>query len=171
MVDTIATTDDLQARLDWTMDSGELGVAQGTLDDLSDDARYYGDVNWDSGTAPRQVKNLILRAAARYMRNPDGYTQSRAGDEMLQWADGTTNNAAFNAQEITMLGDIAGRSRSTVHSVEMVAYDPKRRKRARYINPHTRWMGEGRGDVYVQGENGQLIPFYSEDDPFGPEFI
>jgi len=33
------------------------------------------------------VRTLVLRCAARYMRNPDGYVTSRAGDETLTWSD------------------------------------------------------------------------------------
>lgn len=31
------------------------------------------------------VKTLVLKPAARYMRNSNGYAQSRAGDETSPW--------------------------------------------------------------------------------------
>jgi hypothetical protein len=127
MAETIATVSDLQARLDWTLEAGEQGVAQGALDDLSDDARYYGSQSWDSETAPRQVRSLVLRAAARYMRNPDGYVQSRAGDETLVWTDKGDHNglATFTAEEKKILSSLAGKNDSGLYSVEISAWRTK----------------------------------------------
>ncbi|WP_234373371.1 hypothetical protein [Streptomyces sp. H-KF8] len=49
------------------------------LDDASDLAATYGR-DWPEDTAPRLVNTLATKSAARYLRNPNGYTQSRAGD-------------------------------------------------------------------------------------------
>jgi hypothetical protein len=163
MVDTIATVAELQARLDWTLDSGEQGVAQGALDDLSDDARYYGSDTWDSTTAPRQVKSLILRAAARYMRNPDGYTQSRAGDETLMWADRgeEAGTAQFTLKEQQMLLRVSGRSTKSFGSAQVSAWGTRPRPRCReYYIP-------------VDGTHYSSVvkdfPMYAENDPFFAE--
>ena len=158
MAETIATVDELQARLDWTLDDGELGVASGALDDLSDDARYYGSDAWDSTTAPRQVKSLVLRAAARFIRNPDGYTQSRAGDETLAWGDRgeDAGTAVFTAKEQQILANLAGKSAGGFYSVPVVAWGP------------TRTISQGPGYVPVDpigyAETPRPFPFYADAD-------
>jgi hypothetical protein len=160
MAETIATVDELQARLDWTLDDGERGVAQGALDDLSEDARYYGATTWDSVTAPRQIKSLVLRAAARYMRNPDGYVQSRAGDETLMWTDkgDQLGNAQFNVQEQKMLATIAGRTTSGLYSVPITAWGTRPQPQEISVP----------ADGSMFAGTPQSIPFYGENDPFGP---
>jgi hypothetical protein len=136
MDESLASIEDLQARLDWVLDVQELSVAASALADLSDDARFYGSATWlDENTCPRQAKSIVLRAAARFMRNPDAYTQSRAGDETLMWADqgegaGTPH---FNEKEEQMLARIAGGSGSTFHSVELVAWGPRRATGPGYV--------------------------------------
>lgn len=86
-MEAFVLVDELQGRLDFVMDELERGVAAGALEDLSVDARAYGRPGWTMITAPAEVKSLILRAAARFMRNYEGLSQSRAGDETLIWQD------------------------------------------------------------------------------------
>lgn len=135
MDEPLATIEDLEARLDWVLDDLELSVAETALEDLSDDARFYGSSTWDEATAPRQAKSLVLRAAARFMRNPDGYTQSRAGDETLMWGDKGENagSAHFTEREQQMLARIAGVNTSSIHSVELVAWGPRRETGPGYV--------------------------------------
>lgn len=170
----IASVEELQARLDWTLDAGEQGVAEAALSDLSDDARFYGHAKWDSATAPRQVKSLVLRAAARYMRNPDGFVQSRAGDETLVWSDrgDEAATAAFTEKEQKMLAVMAGRGNGLV-SVGITAWGPVTRRHPRYINPSSKY---DRFDVgYVPSDGAGMagtpdpIAFYGEEDPFWDE--
>jgi hypothetical protein len=51
------------------------------------------------------VKTLTLKSAARYLRNPNGYTQSRAGDETLAWSDirRDAGTVYFTREEIRLL--------------------------------------------------------------------
>lgn len=87
-METLVIIEDLAEKVPFEMDEMDEREAQGALDSLSDDARFYGSDQWLlAETAPRQVKNLIIRAASRHMKNYDGYTQSRAGDETLAWTD------------------------------------------------------------------------------------
>lgn len=125
----LVTTEELADRLPFTMDADEVREAAGALEDLSDDARHYGKEVWsEPDKAPRQVKNLILRAAVRHMKNFDGYTQSRAGDEAVSWTDRgeDAGSAYFTEREIKMLRAMAGNVRSGFHSVGMVAYGSTR---------------------------------------------
>jgi hypothetical protein len=164
VADELATLPELQARLDWQLDTGEQSVATGALSDLSDDARFYGSSRWDSDTAPRQVKSLVLRAAARFMRNPDGFVQSRAGDETIQWVDGgeDAGTAHFTEREEKILATLAGRG-TGLTSVNVVAYGPTNRRGPRYIDPISQHVSDNFG--YVPAENGAApLPFYTEGD-------
>lgn len=158
----IATLTELQERLEWTLDAGETGIATGALEDLSEDARFYGSQRWDSVTAPRQVKSLVLRAAARFMRNPDGFTQSRAGDETVAWGDrgDSAGTAEFSGKEQKMLAALSGRGTGLI-SVGVTAYDPGTRSAPRYINPMVK-------DDYSSFEyaptEGAPVPFFTEGD-------
>lgn len=106
----LATIAELTQRLDWTLDEDETRAANGALEELSEQALYYGKPTWTDLTVPRLVKNVVLAAAARYLRNPDGYTQSRAGDETLVWSDRghDAGTAYFTEREIKMIRATAG---------------------------------------------------------------
>lgn len=138
MAELLAKYDDLLARLDWTLSPEEERIARSALEDLSDDARNYGSERWASEqVAPRSVRTMVLRAAVRYMRNPDGYIQSRAGDEIVGWAprkDGL-GAAEFSDKEKDELRDLASK-RSYFQSVQTYVY-------------HTPGSGVGRRDIHV----------------------
>lgn len=124
-MESLATLEDLKGRLDWTLDEDEERVGEAALEDASDLARAYGKASWfDTTTSPRLARTLVLKAAARYMKNPDGYTQSRAGDETLGWSDAAGENAGtvyFTKDEIKLLERLAGRSQG-VMSVPILAW-------------------------------------------------
>jgi plasmid stabilization system protein ParE len=125
-----ATMEDLKARLDWELDEDEERIAGGALEDASDLAAHYGR-EWPEDTAPRLVRTLVLKAAQRYMKNPDGYTQSRAGDETLAWNDAAGENAGtvyFADEEIKLLRSLAGKQPG-IYSVPLTAYKTKLRHR------------------------------------------
>jgi hypothetical protein len=155
---SLASVDDVQARLDWTLDDGERQVADGAITDLSDDARFYGANAWNSTAVPRQVKNIVIRASARYMRNPDGYVTSRAGDETLAWTDRKDDAgvATFTKQEQDQLAELAGNTRAGLTSVPIVAFGPTRRHVPRYIDPRTR-------DIHGDDD---IVWIDSDDKPF-----
>lgn len=74
------------------------------LEDASDQAIYYGEREWTEATCPASVKRIIANAVARFMRNPDGLSQSRAGDETMAWQDVPEAGAVyFSPQEIERL--------------------------------------------------------------------
>lgn len=108
-----ATLAELQARLDWTLDADEERIATSALEDASDLAVHYVGRDWpDVTTAPRLVRTMVLKACKRYMNNPAGYTQSRAGDETLGWSDDQGENAGtvyFTKPEQDLLMEIGGR--------------------------------------------------------------
>ena len=147
MSDNFATVEELQARLDFTMTEAERGVAQGALEDLSIDARTYGRPTWQPLTAPALVRSLVLRAAARFMRNYDGYSESRAGDETVGWQETgrQADTAEFHPREIAQLQALKGQTGFgtlgiTVWGNQRNVYD----------------------EIWVRDDNGRDIPFIHE---------
>ncbi|MEU6959596.1 hypothetical protein [Streptomyces chrestomyceticus] len=131
-----ATLDELRGRLDWELDEDELRIASTSLDDASELAAMYGR-DWPEATAPRLVKTLVLKAASRYMRNPNGYTQSRAGDETLAWSDAHGRDAGsvyFTREEIRLLEELAGR-KPGLASAPIFAWGTKSRTKAEGLVP------------------------------------
>jgi len=122
----LATLDDLKKRLDWTLDADEERIAAGALEDASDLARAHADrPDWTDVTAPRLARTLVLKACKRYMSNPEGLTQSRAGDETLGWNDAAGENAGtvyFSDDEIKHLAQLGGRRHGLV-SVQVRAWN------------------------------------------------
>lgn len=147
-----ASLTDLLDRLDWALDADELRIASGALEDASDLARGYGR-DWEPEAAPRLVRTLVLKAAVRYLRNPDGYTQSRAGDETLSWNDAAGTDAGtvfFTAEEQKLLKGLAGKAAGLV-SAPITAWGPQRRP----------------GVGYVPVDAGKPFPLYASDgDPW-----
>jgi hypothetical protein len=124
-----ATLDELKARLDWTLDADEERIANSALEDASDLATHYAGREWPEGAAPRMVRTLVLKAAKRYLNNPAGYTQSRAGDETLGWNDSQGEDAGtvhFTGDEQRLLREIGGRKPGLV-SVPVTAWNSVRR--------------------------------------------
>ncbi|MFF3017111.1 hypothetical protein [Streptomyces sp. NPDC057939] len=122
-----ATLDELKGRLDWELDEDELRIGASALEDASDLAAEYGR-DWAATSAPRLVKTLVLKAAARYVRNPHGYTQSRAGDETLAWGDigRDAGSVYFTREETRLLAELAGR-RPCLTTAPIIAWGTTRR--------------------------------------------
>ncbi|MGW1040037.1 hypothetical protein [Streptomyces sp. NPDC002547] len=124
-----ATLDELKGRLDWTLDDDEERIATSALEDASDLARAYAGRDWEPSSAPRLVRTLVLKACKRYMNNPSGYTQSRAGDETLGWNDSAGDDAGtvyFTSNEQRMLAELGGK-RGGIISAEVSAWNSVRR--------------------------------------------
>lgn len=101
----------------------DLRIATGALEDASDLAATYGR-EWGEDTAPRFVRTLVLKSAVRYVRNPNGYTQSRAGDETLAWSDAhgrDSGSVYFTRDEIRLLEELAGHKRDNEAAVSLVS--------------------------------------------------
>ena len=148
-MEALATLAEVQAGLDWTLSETEEALAEGALEGLSDDARFYGTERWiDDSAAPRQVKNLVIRATRRFLRNPDAYTTSRAGDETVTWTDRRQESGEvhFTDREIKMLAELGGQ-RSLV-SVELTT------------GPRRAWT-DGFVPVLGPGSREKPFPFFS----------
>lgn len=158
-MESYATIDDLRGRLDWALDADEDRIARSALEDASDLARGYGR-DWESATAPRLVRTLVLKAVARYLRNPDGFTQSRAGDETLAWNDAAGPDAGtvhFTNQEQKLLKALAGNGPRLV-SAPISAWGPQRK--------HPAHMRPSPGMVAVEGGERPFPLYACEDWPW-----
>jgi hypothetical protein len=145
-MEPFATVDELKARLDWDLEADEERTAAGALEDLSEWVRYYGR-NWTKANAPRLVRSIVLSAAARFMRNPDGYVQSRAGDETLAWTDRgeDAGSASLTREEIESVKRLARPiAFGTLH---VSAWGPQRRSTVGYVptdsTPFPYYSGSG----------------------------
>jgi hypothetical protein len=150
-----ATLDELKARLDWTLDADEERIATSAIEDASDLARGYAGRDWEpSSLAPRLVRTLVLKACKRYMTNPQGLTQSRAGDETLGWNDTQGENAGtvyFTGDEQRMLAELGGRKNGLV-SAEVSAWNSR--------------IHRGPGFVRVAGSSKAFPLFADEAEPW-----
>ena len=145
----LASLTDLAARLPFVMDEDEEREAEGALSDLSVDAQSIGSAGWTlPANTPQAVKNLILRAAARHMKNYEGYIASRAGDEAVQWAEqDVAGQATFTDDEKKMLRQMGGRL-PFIGGVSVVGYGTA--NRSRYPTG------------YVAVTNGSPFPMYAD---------
>lgn len=159
-----ATLDELKARLDWTLDADEERIATTALEDASDLARAHAGRDWDPiATAPRLIRTLVLKASKRYMTNPQGLTQSRAGDETLGWNDSAGENAGtvyFTRDEREMLAGIGGRKAGLV-SAEISAWGSNIR---RYRNRPRHHRGSDLPAGFVPSASGKDFPFFASED-------
>ena len=114
-MEPLATIEELAARLAFEMDDDDKREAEGALESLSDDARFYGKSTWiDPTVTPPQICRLVLKAANRYMKNFDGFAQSRAGDETVTWSNQDGEDAGsphFTSREVAQLRQLAGESK------------------------------------------------------------
>lgn len=153
--EALAAVSELAERLPFVMSTDDAREAVGALEDLSDEARHYGSSDWTTPEdCPREVKNLVLKAAGRHMKNYEGYTVSAAGDERVGWSDRKTNpdedgSATFSPAERTRLGDLAGNRQPDFQSVGMFAYQRKTNRRQEGLVPDA---------------SGYMFPMFSNDE-------
>lgn len=126
--EALVTLEAVQKGLDWELSDEEKGIAENAIEELSDDARYYGLSGWvDPDRTPRPVLSLVRRAVVAYMKNYEGFTQSRAGDETLVW-DGQGENAGrpyFTSEEQKRLRSYRQKG-GGLSTVSVVAYGNRR---------------------------------------------
>ena len=142
------TLDELKARLDFDIEPHEESMANSALEDLSDDTRFYGK-DWPLESVPPIVKRLILKAAMRFMRNPDGYEMSRAGDATVQWHEGLFPEggvSSFTEAEQKLIHELV-HGKSTLRSATVFAFNSRPVQR------------EG----FVPIQDGSMFPFFSSD--------
>jgi len=88
----LASVDDVVKRLDWDPSDAELRVIEAAVEDVSELVRAAAGRQWTSTARPALARTTTLNAVVRYMKNTDGLTTSRAGDETAMW-DGIGDKA------------------------------------------------------------------------------
>lgn len=146
-----ATVAELAQRLDFDLDEKTTGIAQAALDDLSEDARFYGRPWPDPAVAPPMVKRLVLGAAQRFMSNYEGFITSRAGDETVTWTDlgEEAGSPRFIQREVNQLRSLGGRDAGFA-SASIFTYSKKNAPRDQYIRLET-----GDTMAYVAAEEAE----------------
>lgn len=120
---SLVTLAELKARCDWTFDADEDRAAPGYLDEASDLVCAYGRDSWTSTSAPRMAKNIVISAVRRFMRNPEGYVTSRAGDETVAYAEDPNAATIYLTQaEIKLLRGLSGSG--SLRSAAVSAWGP-----------------------------------------------
>ena len=116
--------DDVKRRLEEDTTPQMDSMIQEGLRDALDLCQEYGNSTWDENTLPERIGRLCAKAVARWIRNPDGFAQSRAGDETLMWQDQERpGEVHFTEDEIAMIQRIAQPQQlSGFGTIQMLAY-------------------------------------------------
>lgn len=128
-MEPLVELEELLKRLDWELDDDEKAMALGFLEDATVLVLAHGVPTWTAETAPQTAKTIALSAARRLMVNPDGNTQSRAGDETLAW-DGIGEDAGsvyLTGNEKKLLARLTGRG-GQVFSVQTYSWGTRPRR-------------------------------------------
>lgn len=131
-MEPFATLEELVDGLEWELDEGERRLAVQTLDEASDLVRAYGR-NWTPENVPAFVKRLTLKVTARFLRNPDAYVSSRAGDETVAFQEvGAEHVGVYLTREEQKLVKKFTRAPGIV-SVPIIAHGTVERPLARLV--------------------------------------
>jgi hypothetical protein len=178
----LATLDEVTDRLEDALDADGERVARAALEDASDLARYYAGIDWaDADSAPRIVRTFVLRAVVRLMKNFEGNTQSRAGDETLAWAGGNPDEAGvvkFTSSEIAQLRALGGQQAPTLQTSGMSAWGTSRTRRLNakyrhrrlseecepYLTGYDPYAALDTGYSPVAGSTEKPFPFFADDE-------
>ena len=155
MEDALVSVEEVQAKLSYEMSPEDERECERSIEEMSDEARRIGSRRWGTpGVTPGSIKRLIVRSVARHMKNYDGFTVSRAGDETLGWADlgEDAGSAYFTDKEERAIRGVAGYNTTGFTSVQLSFDQPVRRDAAGYV------------PVSSGGANFPLFP--SEDGPW-----
>lgn len=147
-----ATVEDVTKRLEEEPTERMLVMIEEYLEEASDVARYYGR-EWSDLDVPNAVRRIVASAVARFMRNPDGYQTSRAGDETVAWFDRGSEIDWFTEQEIERIGRQATSKRLRAFgTMQMLAG----------VNGH---RPTGTAVCVPSTGGGSRAPFLDADDP------
>ena len=114
---------------------------------VSNEARFFGNPGWIIINVPSAVQTMVADATARFMRNPDGYSQNRSADETIGWQDRPTSDATYFTQgEVERLQRIGNPKLSKFGSFQVTAYQAE-------MPP---------GDIYVpDADGGAPFPLFA----------
>ncbi|PSL04130.1 hypothetical protein CLV30_106135 [Haloactinopolyspora alba] len=129
-MDSLVTLEALEGKLDRILDEDEQRDAEGALEEASMLVRYYGAPWPDPATAPAVARILVIRSVKRYLKNTDGYSQSRAGDETVAWEEAHPAPYLTDAEQ-KMAASAAGRG--GIQSAPISPWGELRSRRDEYV--------------------------------------
>ncbi|WP_275462067.1 hypothetical protein [Streptomyces noursei] len=106
---SLATIEELQARLGRPLESDEVPLATAALADASALVRSYGLPWADPAAAPDVAVSITLAAAERRVRNPEGYRMEMEGSYQYQLPASAPTGVALTKSEIALLTQLSGR--------------------------------------------------------------
>ncbi|MEU4568668.1 hypothetical protein [Micromonospora sp. NPDC023956] len=120
----LATVADMEKRLGLvpgSLSGADLARAGAALEDVSALVRLEAGADWvaEDGatiTAPPAVVTVVLAAALRGYRNPDGFQGETVGPYSYQYAQGATS-AYLTAQELRLIRAASGNSAASVYTL------------------------------------------------------
>lgn len=131
----LCTVDDVLALYDGGVDSEKVReMARRQVLYASDDARDLAGQEWTSTSVPAPISRIVAAAVARWLSNPDGLIQSRAGDETLAWADREDGDTVrFTEREQARIRRIGNPRIKGFGSIQISAYGEQRRPHTLYV--------------------------------------
>ncbi len=104
----LATVEQLVARLGYPLTGPDLIMAEAALADASAVVRAHG-LSWpDPDRAPDVVRSVVLAAAERRVRNPEGYRMEMQGSYSYQLPASTPAGVELTTGEARMVRGAAG---------------------------------------------------------------
>lgn len=143
---------DLEDSIDFELDEQGKRQAKRRLEMASNLARYTAGIEWPDDKCPAIVRDIVLNMVERYMRNPDAYNTSRAGDETVGWADGDERGNWYLTEEEKAILTSLGKPSFGIGSISVSVWGTRPTPNTIFV--HT--------DPVVTGD---LFPLFAADDP------
>ena len=137
----LTSVEKVVARLEGGVADGVEAMIEEYIEDASDQARHYGNPAWSSVSCPDPVRRIVAMAVARFIRNPDAFAQSRAGDETLGWQELPSDfvgTVYFTESEIERLQRFGAAYVPAFGTMKMNAYTTRQGSPPRW-GPVTHW--------------------------------
>ncbi|WP_327073324.1 hypothetical protein OG196_15150 [Kitasatospora purpeofusca] len=104
----LATVDQLTARLGYPLTGPDLTMAEAALADASAMVRAHGLPWTDPATVPDVVRSVVLAAAERRVRNPEGYRMEMQGSYSYQLPASAPVGVELTTGEARLIRGAAG---------------------------------------------------------------
>ncbi|QMU72143.1 hypothetical protein [Streptacidiphilus sp. P02-A3a] len=109
MAAPLADVDALATRLGWSLAGPDADVAEAALADASALVRAVAGMPWlDATTAPDIAVSVVLAAAERRVRNPEGYRMEMQGSYQYQLPASAPSGIGLTSDETRMIRAAAG---------------------------------------------------------------
>ncbi|GAB7185926.1 hypothetical protein ATKI12_5757 [Kitasatospora sp. Ki12] len=104
----LASVDQLTARLGYPLTGPDLTMAEAALADASAVVRAHGLAWPDPARVPDVVRSVVLAAAERRVRNPEGYRMEQQGSYSYQLPASTPLGVDLTTSEVRLIRGAAG---------------------------------------------------------------